>query len=245
MGPGIYSQSQAYCDDCKGDGKTIKKENMCKECKGQKILVKKESVEVPIQPGIPNKAKIQISGKGNEHPEYRTGDLFVIVNIKNDPNFRRVKDDLHINKTIGLIEALSGFKFNLKHLSDLPITLSVPAKTTVSHLDVMQLKSKGMPKYKESMSFGDLYVHFEVQYPKNLNEQQLTKLREVLPKGLLPQEADNKNVFTLEKTSLNSKQQHQQNNHNHGHDQEEDNEEDYEDEGGHGGHGQKVECNHQ
>jgi len=31
--------------------------------------MKKESVEVPIEVGCPNNEKIQIKGKGNEHPD--------------------------------------------------------------------------------------------------------------------------------------------------------------------------------
>lgn len=245
MGPGMYSQSQSYCTDCKGDGKSIKKEHLCKGCKGEKIFTKNEVVEVPIATGVPNKAKLLIPGKGNEHPEYRSGDLYVIVDIKNDNEFRRAKDDLHITKKIGLIEALSGFRFNLKHLNDSKVTIAVPANTVVQHTDVMRVKNLGMPKYKESLSYGDLYVHFEVEMPKSFTPEQIEKLSQILPKGILPKVEPAKNVYNLEKVAKNaqSKGQDQQNNQQP---QEEDNEEDYEDEPGHGGHGgQKVECNHQ
>ena len=243
MGPGMYSQSQAYCPDCKGEGKSIKKEHVCKGCKGDKIFTKKEIVEVPIATGIPNKAKILIPGKGNEHPEYRAGDLYVIVQIKNNDSFRRVKNDLHIDKKVSLIEALSGFSFNLKHLNDLDVTITVPANTVVRHLDVMRVKNLGMPLYKEGLSFGDLYVHFEVLFPKNFTTEQINLLKGVLPTGILPKLLETKNVYKLEKVSKNSKQ----NNNQQQPQQHYEEEEDEEDEGhGHGGPGgQKVECNHQ
>ena len=241
MGPGMYSQSQAYCPDCSGEGKTIKKEHLCKGCKGDKILVKTESVEVPIEVGIPDKAKLQIPGKGNEHPEYRAGDLYVIVEVKKNEVFRRVKADLHISKKVGLIEALSGFSFNLKHLSDMDVTIAVPAKTIVKHMDVMRVRNLGMPKYKESLSFGDLYVHFEVVFPKNLSSSQLEKLSEVLPKGILPQVVPTKNTYKLENVSKNGKKKNNTHNHHMQHEEEEYEEE----EGQEGPGGQRVECNHQ
>lgn len=42
---------------------------MCKKCRGNKIFIKNEVVDVPIEVGCPNKEKIVIWDKGNEHPE--------------------------------------------------------------------------------------------------------------------------------------------------------------------------------
>ena len=55
---------------------------MCKKCVGKGINTVKEEVDVTIEPGFPNQEKIVISGYGNEHPEYRTGDLVVVVEIE-------------------------------------------------------------------------------------------------------------------------------------------------------------------
>ena len=35
MGPGMYTQSQAYCDKCSGKGKIIDESTICKTCKGK------------------------------------------------------------------------------------------------------------------------------------------------------------------------------------------------------------------
>ena len=91
MGPGMYSQTQSYCPECKGEGKKIQSQFRCKDCKGQKILLKSEKIEIPIEKGIKDKSKIEIKGKGNEHPEYRTGDLIVVVQVEEDKE--QVDDD--------------------------------------------------------------------------------------------------------------------------------------------------------
>ncbi len=41
-----------------------------------------EKVEVNICVGCPEGEKIVIPGKGNEHPDYRPGDLIIVVKIK-------------------------------------------------------------------------------------------------------------------------------------------------------------------
>ena len=50
---------------------------------------------------------------GNEHPDYRSGDLYVIVQIKDHKVFTRKQNDLYMDLKISLIESLGGFKFNV------------------------------------------------------------------------------------------------------------------------------------
>lgn len=74
---------------------------------------------MPIEVGVPDQEKVVIKSKGNEHPDYLSGDLVVIVQVKPHPIFTRKKNDLHMSKKISLIESLTGFSFNLKLLSGL------------------------------------------------------------------------------------------------------------------------------
>lgn len=53
-------------------------------------------MDVPIEAGFPNQEKIVISSQGNEHPEYRTGDLVVIVEIEPHETYERIGNDLLI-----------------------------------------------------------------------------------------------------------------------------------------------------
>ena len=55
---------------------------------------------------------------GNEHPDYRSGDLYVVISIKDHKVFERNGNDLHMDMKISLIESLAGFKFNIDHLND-------------------------------------------------------------------------------------------------------------------------------
>ena len=240
LGPGMYTQSQAECKDCSGTGKFIEKQNICKECKGQKLNKKKEKIDVPIPVGIPDEEKLVVRGKGNEHFEYRTGDLVVVVKIKEHAIFRRVKNDLHIEKKISLIEALSGFAFNLDHLNTQKITIKTAAGDITTHKQVKMIPNLGMPHYKSSLSSGDLYVHFTVEFPKAVSKEQSELLSKILPPALLPKSVETKNVYELAHAP-ESKTNERANGHNHQHEDEE--EEEGEEQGQ--PHGQRVECGQQ
>ena len=231
LGPGMYSQSQADCGECKGTGEKIKKENLCKTCKGNKLLDKREKVEVPIAPGVPDGEKIIITGKGNEHPEYRTGDLIVVTQIEEHNVFKRVKNDLILEKSISLIEALAGFEFNIQHLNGQEVTIKTGPGDIIQHKSARRVPDLGMPKHKEAFSHGDLIVLFEIVMPVKLNDQQIGELRKVLPNALLPKAKQTKNVYTMDKHEVNANRKAS----------EQYEEEDDDENGG----GQRVQCNQQ
>ena len=55
-----------------------------------------------------------------------------------------------------------------------------------------------MPRKGDSLSHGDLYVTIEVIFPKKLNKEQIAKLKEILPKSLLPKPKETKNKYTMQ-----------------------------------------------
>ena len=65
-----------------------------------------------------------VKSKGNEHPDYLTGDLVVIVLVKEHNVFTRKGDDIHMEKKVSLIESLTGFSFNLKLLNGLEVIIT-------------------------------------------------------------------------------------------------------------------------
>lgn len=239
LGPGMYTQTQMECKDCNGSGKIIEKKNLCKECNGKKMATKNENIEVPIPGGTGEGEKILIHGKGNEHYEYRTGDLIVVVKIKPNATFRRTKNDLHIEKTISLIEALSGTSFNLDHLNDQLITIKTPAGVAINHKDTLKVPNLGMPHPKSPMTFGDLYVTFNVQLPDKLTNDQIAALKKILPAALHKDVQKTKNIYDLEKISDHHRSNGQGQSGPHAMEEEE-----YEEEGGHP-HGQNIQCNQQ
>ncbi len=54
MGPGMYTQIQENCSECKGLGEIMDEKDRCKECKGKKIIEKEKTLEVNVEPGCPD-----------------------------------------------------------------------------------------------------------------------------------------------------------------------------------------------
>lgn len=49
-------------------------------------------------------------------PDTVTGDIVIVLQVKEHPKFKRKYDDLYIDHTLSLTEALCGFQFTLIHL---------------------------------------------------------------------------------------------------------------------------------
>lgn len=234
LGPGMYTQTQAECFDCEASGERIKKEHICKDCKGKKLLDKKEKVEVPVAAGVPEGEKILIAEKGNEHPEYRAGDLVIVIQIEPHKLFKRSGNDLIIEKSIGLIEALVGFEFNVHHLNGTEVTIKTKPNDTVQHKSARKIADLGMPRHKQAFSHGDLILIINVIMPANLSKEQIEGLKGCLNSPLLPKAKQTKNTYSMEKHEMKA---------THKASEYEDEEEEGEDH--QGGGGQKVQCNQQ
>lgn len=88
-------------------------------------------MDLHIPVGFPNKDNIIIEGKGNEHPDYLAGDLVVVVQVHEDPLYKRINNDLYMTKKISLLESLAGFSYNHKHINDLLITIQNPTGKSI------------------------------------------------------------------------------------------------------------------
>ena len=106
---------------------------------------------------------------------------------------------------ISLIESLGGFKFNVNHLNGHEITIETKKDQIIKHKDVLKVSDLGMPIKGDSYRHGDLYVSFEVIYPKTFKPETLSKLKEILPKGLLPKTKETKNTYQLDEYTVKSK----------------------------------------
>jgi DnaJ family protein A protein 2 len=54
LGPGMYTQTAAPCDDCHGQGTIFEEKDRCTNCKGQRIVESTKTFQVTIEPGVPH-----------------------------------------------------------------------------------------------------------------------------------------------------------------------------------------------
>jgi len=181
LGPGFLSSSRAPCPDCNGEGTTYAKEDKCKNCTGKCVLQENKTLEVAIEPGIPNEHMIQFHGDGDEIPGALAGDLYIKVLIEPHKHFERKGADLYYKKKISLYEALTGTTFQVEHLDGTKLNITSAPGEVIAHNTVKQINKKGMPFFKDAMGSGNLYIEFDVEFPKKNELKNLDQLKNILP----------------------------------------------------------------
>lgn len=122
-------------------------------------------MDIPIQIGFPNKKGVLITHEGNEDFAQNFGDLLVEVEISAHETFQRIGNDLHMTKTLALIDSLSGFQFEIKLLSEKIIVVKSPPGKIVVHGEKMKIPQMGMPLMEDQFTQGNLVITFHVEMP--------------------------------------------------------------------------------
>jgi DnaJ family protein A protein 2 len=185
LGPGMISQTQTVCPDCRGEGEMIKKEDRCKTCKGKKTVQESKMIEVIIEKGMKNGQKIVFQGEGDQQPGVVPGDIVIVLQEKKDPEcpFTRHENDLLYEQKVTLVEALTGFKFAIKHLDNRNLIVSSQPGDILKPGDIKYIEDEGMPLHKRPFEKGRLIIQFSIIFPKpeELTPDKVKKLKELLP----------------------------------------------------------------
>ncbi|CAD8170047.1 unnamed protein product [Paramecium pentaurelia] len=202
--PGINMLQQAPCPDCKGKGKAISKEDECKSCKGLGNVEGVVEIEIPIEKGVPDGYCVKLYGKGNSRPGYETGDVYAYLEIEQHPKFIRKGTDLFYQHTISLKEALIGVNIELETLDEKVINITTDK--VIKPNQILTIKEKGLPTFKDELHFGDLHIQFYIEFPKELDQDVTKKLAEILPG---PQFTSKQNSIKLEQFKFEDFEKHQ------------------------------------
>jgi len=133
------------------------------ELNGQKL-------RITIKPGSYDGQQLKIKGKGSPGVKGGpNGDLYIILNIQNDPRFARKGDDLVYKANIDLYTAVLGGKAEIPTLSG-SVKMTIPKG--IDNKKTLRLRGKGMPKYNNPKSKGDLLVEVNIDLPKNLSPEE-------------------------------------------------------------------------
>lgn len=145
------------------------------------LTVNGKNIRLTIPAGVENGQVIKIAGHGGEGtgggPK---GDLYITFAIENHTNFKRDKDNLYTTADLNLYTAILGGETTVNTF-DGKVKLKVVPGT--QNGTKVKLKGKGFPVYKKEGEFGDLYITYQIQIPKNLTEKEkelfteLAKLR--------------------------------------------------------------------
>uniref|UniRef100_A0A1J3FEQ4 Chaperone protein dnaJ 2 n=2 Tax=Noccaea caerulescens TaxID=107243 RepID=A0A1J3FEQ4_NOCCA len=201
LGPGMIQQMQHACNECKGTGETINDKDRCPQCKGDKVIPEKKVLEVNVEKGMQHSQKITFEGQADEAPDTVTGDIVFVVQQKEHPKFKRKGEDLFVEQTISLTEALCGFQFVLTHLDGRNLLIKSDPGEVVKPDSYKAISDEGMPIYQRPFMKGKLYIHFTVEFPDSLSPDQTKALEAVLPKPSTSQLSDME-IDECEETTL-------------------------------------------
>ena len=135
-----------------------------------------ETLYVPINQGIDNNEIIIIKGKGNVLNTNR-GDIKIHIKITNKSHFKRNGLDLIFEKKLSLKEALTGFSFELKLLSEKTLNINNAGDYIIEPNNHQMVNNYGM---KRNNKVGNLIISFKVEFPKTLSNDQKNKLKKIL-----------------------------------------------------------------
>ena len=193
---GIFGmmQVQSECDTCHGEGKIIK--NKCPKCGGEGVIRDEEIITITIPAGVSGGMQLTVQGKGNAAPHCGVpGDLLVLIEEEENPNFIRQDSDLIYNLLLDMPTAVLGGQVQIPTLTgDVKITITPgtqPGK-------VLRMRGKGLPRidqYGRSYGVGDLLINVGVYIPEKLNKDEKKLIEQLQNSPNISPDSGNKKSF--------------------------------------------------
>ena len=174
-------QSQQTCPECRGEGYVIKNEDKCTACHGQKVTKESKTLKILLDKGAPDGKRYTFEGESDEMPGYDPGDVIIEIRIKKHNKFERTGADLTMTTDISLLEALTGFQLLITHLDGRKVLISSKKGEIIKPGMMKTVKECGMPFYDHPTRFGNLYIKFNVKFPKSLKEEQKSSIKQLFP----------------------------------------------------------------
>ncbi len=173
---GFFSLSQT-CRMCGGTGQVVR--DPCPICLGEGRRREERRIKVKIPSGVDTGMRLRIAGEGEAGQQGgRTGDLYVVIEVKEHPLFRRDGANLQVEVPITISQAALGAQVSVPTLEGKE-TIAIPAGSQPGA--TFRLRGKGMPQPGGGPR-GDLYATVSLRIPKHLGRRQrelFEKLREI------------------------------------------------------------------
>lgn len=167
------------CQQCGGEGKIIS--NPCRTCGGSGLVRKRETIKVKIPAGVEAGMQLTLHGEGHAAKNNGVnGDLLVVIEEQEHPNFKREGNNLFYTKIISIPEAILGGDVEIPGIDG---TYKIKVEPGTQSGTVVRLKGRGLPTVNGYGGTGDLYVKLVVWIPKKVDKDDKTTLESMRAKG--------------------------------------------------------------
>lgn len=166
--------SVSPCPTCAGQGEIIT--SPCEVCRGEGRVRADRTVTVEIPAGVSSNNYLTLRGQGAAGQRNGpSGDLLVVLEVKEDERFVREGDDLIVDLPLSFSQAALGGSFKVPSATgEEPVTVPPGTQTET----VFRLKGKGLPHLGQGGK-GDLHVRVHVWTPESLSAEQERLFREL------------------------------------------------------------------
>ena len=180
------------CPRCGGAGKTVDK--ICSRCRGEGRERRDRDITLTIPPGIDDGQQLRVAGEGEAGMRGGpSGDLYVLIRLKEHARFKREGDDLIHVLRISPAQAALGDELEVPTIEGDRAKIKVPAGA--QHGQAVRLRGKGVP-HLHSQSRGDQLVYLDVVIPRTLTKDQKTLYQKLHAASGIPEQAeDDRGVF--------------------------------------------------
>jgi molecular chaperone DnaJ len=167
------------CARCHGAGRVIKQ--TCPSCSGQGSVERTRKVNVTFPAGIDAGQRLRVPGQGMPGPNGApAGDLYVEVDVENDPRFERDGADLVARVHVPFTDAALGAEIRAPALEaeedETSFPVAIPPGTQSG--EVLTVKGRGVPRL-DGRGRGSLVIVVHVEVPTTLTPRARELLEEL------------------------------------------------------------------
>lgn len=143
----------------------------------QTLNVNGKNIRITVPAGVSDGQVIKIAQQGgpgmNGGP---AGDLYITFKVGNDPDYKRMGNNLYTFVPLNLYTAILGGEVTIDTFSG---KVKLVVKPETQNASKVRLKGKGFPVYKQDGKFGDLIITYNIEIPTNLTEEQKELFRKL------------------------------------------------------------------
>ena len=179
------------CERCRGEGRVIT--TPCDKCRGQGRVRNNRRVKVNIPAGVDDGINVRVTGEGEVSSRGGTpGNLYVILNVKPHPFFKRNGNDILYELPISFTQAALGADVEVPTVDSKTTMLKIPPGTQSGR--TFRLKNMGVPVV-HSTARGDQHVTVKVVTPTNLSPEEKRLFEELERLEKERSDQNDKNIF--------------------------------------------------
>jgi molecular chaperone DnaJ len=173
--PYVQFNSIVECSACRGTGTDFTGSDTCSLCRGGGSVTGQKEIQINVPPGLSAGEAFIVNGIGNFNRNNSNGDVIIQINkITNDTKFERDGQNLVIHTEISLKDILCSNELEFYHIDG-----------KIRRKKIYNINSE--PIIFENDGFksphkacGHFYVYPNITLPKNLSQEDIQKLKEIL-----------------------------------------------------------------